>query len=231
MAGYYEQWIAKEKEWADEIGGKTKKIMGICGIASVLAFPALSLVTGLAGGSANLGSSLLVSLLIGLACGCIFLIIMLASNPVKAHMKSLQKNITEALPEDEKEKMAEQMLGIADPDGVREVAWVDEMKEHHIVRITKDYATFSSQRIGISLVQLWKVERIELDAKDDTFRVRSGGVKVSVSEMRFPICFYYKDSVAAGKSKEDVRFTFESRGVRDEVMRYIQELTGVESML
>lgn len=224
MAGYYGQWVAKEMEWAEEIGRKAKRTMGICGAVSVLAFPVLSLVIGLGNGSENLLASLLVSLLVGLACGSIFLVIMLASNPVKAHGKSLQKNITEVLSETEKENLAEQMLGIADPNGVREVAWVDEMKEHHVVRITKDYATFASQRLGISLVQLWKVERIELDARDDTFRVRSGGMKVSVTETSFPIYFYYKDSVAAAKREADVCFVFSSRGLRDEVMGYIREL-------
>lgn len=226
MAGYYEKWLAKETEWIKKEKKNSRKTTLLIIAAVVVALPIISIVSGLASGAEKFWSGAPASLLVGLGIGFFVWLCTCCTNPVKKYLKYIQKVMKEQVSETERENFARQMLGEDADSAVREVSWKSMNAGHNLARITKDYLTFADDRGNFRLVQLWKTERIELDVKDASYRVRTGGMSFRVSDEFYSIGFFYKGSVNGAKQESDTGFSFEKRAWRDEVVQAIREVAG-----
>lgn len=226
MENYYEKWLAREREWMKEAKKKSRKTTLLMIAAVVAALPLISIISGLAGGAEKFWSGVPASLLIGLCIGAFVWLFTCCTNPVKRYEKIIQKVMTEEVSETERESFARQMLG-EDPDSaVREVAWKSMNAGQNLARVTKDYLTFADDRGNFRLVQLWKTERMELDVRDASYRVRTNGMSFRISDEFYSVGFFYKGSVNGAKQESDTGFSFEKRAWRDEVVQAIREVAG-----
>lgn len=226
MAGYYERWLAKEKEWMEEEKKRSRKTTLLIIVAVVAALPLISIISGLANGAEKFWSGVPGSFLVGLCIGAFVWLGTCCTNPVKKYEKYIRKTMTAELSETERENFARQMLGEDADSAVREVSWKSMNVGHNLARITKDYLTFADDRGNFQLVQLWKTERMEMDVKDASFRVRTNGMSFRVSDESYTIGFFYKGSVNGAKQESDAGFAFEKRAWRDEVVAAIKEVAG-----
>ena len=219
----YTKWVEKEQAWIEEIDRKTKAmIIKYCGLTFLGIEVALGALGLLASGSVDI-QGMLQNLLFGLIFGAlvvIFALCLMVRKPSKPYMKRLKAS-TEALTPGEREEMASQMLS-SDVKCFNYKA-VDKTEER--ILLSKNYLLSSSAKGEFLLVNLNQVDRIETDLRDTSYVVRTNGTRVTVNDAVYVILFYYK-KVSDGKEKgADAVCVFPDRQTRDEVVRYIQELT------
>ena len=223
MAVYFEKWKESEREWIGAVVQRAKTNLMYAGLTFVGCIAGLGAIgfmgNGLQGMIANLG----IGAVFGAICSLVFLIMMATNKVDKQHMQSIDR-IMGKLNEEEKERFAIQMLEIEEPGSKRELVWTGEMKINHRACVTKDFITFSSDRGGMSFVQLDKVERIELEVREDTIRASGGDMMMRIKETSYPMCFYYHQSVNEGKKDCDAWYVFETKEQRDVVLKCIQEM-------
>lgn len=217
----YERWLEKETAWIKEQRKQSMKKTGLGCVIIVFVLPLISLVSGLLSGAPDFWAGVLGSLLLGVFMGIGVYIAVSLTNPVKRYGRNIEKQM-ENLSQTERENMARQLLGEEPDIEVREVTWKGFLDGYHAAHITRDYVTFSWDRGAFQIVQMWRTERIELDAADSSYQVRSGGTSVRVKEESYLLRFYYR-----GNQNEqcDTSYVFEKRQWRDEVLQAIQAVS------
>ena len=220
----YTKWVEKEQAWIEEIDRKTKamiiKYFSLTFLGVEVALGALGL---LAGGSVDI-QGMLHNLLFGLIFGVlmmIFALIMMVRKPSKPYMKRL-KTATEALTPGDREEMASQMLS----SEVKCFNYKAVDKTEERILISQNYLLSSSAKGEFVLVNLNQLDRIETDLRDTSYIVRTNGTRVTVNDAVFVICFFYKKISDGKKQDADAVCVFPDRQTRDDVVRYIQEITA-----
>lgn len=221
MNSCYERWLEKETVWIKEQRKGEMKRVGVCCLILVLLLPLISLVSGLLSGVPDFWKGVPGSLLVGILICLVIWIAVSLSSPVKRYGRNIGKQM-ENLSQTERENMARQMLGEEPDMEVHEVIWRGVMEGNNRACITRDYLTFSWSRGAFQVVQLWKTERIELDVRDSSYQVRSGGTSVRIKDESYPMFFYYR-----GNHNEqcDTSYIFEKRQWREEVLQAIRAVS------
>ena len=220
----YTKWVEKEQAWIEEIDRKTKAmIIKYCGLTFLGIEVALGALGLLAGGSIDI-AGMLQNLLIGLIFGVlmiIFSLCLMVRKPSKPYMKRLKAGV-EALTPGEREEMASQMLS---PD-VKCFNYKAVDKTEERILISQNYLLSSSAKGEFVLVNLNQLDRIETDLRETSYIVRTNGTRVTVNDAVFVICFFYKKISNGKKQDADAVCVFPDRQTRDDVVRYIQEITA-----
>lgn len=227
MDNGYTKWLEKEKAWIDEAERKIKKknliSLPIVVVAFVVVLGAIGILSG--GGVDRMLQNALIGLVAGIVCAPLFYLLMMSSYPAKRFMKAMKAEIENTLSPAELESFAEQMNDTA---SLQNISWIDKDKTEERVRISKDYALKTSSAGGAVLVQLQKVEQVEIDAEEFTVTTRSGGFRVSQTTVVYPMQFYYKKVNPGKKRTYDKAFSFESRERRDQILACIQKISDSE---
>lgn len=148
-------------------------------------------------------------------------------NSSKRYMKSLKKQLLNALPDPgTREAFAAQMLGTQGKDSVRHIRYMLERKEES-ASFTQDYGIMRYNFEATLIVRLKDVERIELDKTQFIIPITSGEKIGQLKSTEYPIFFFYrKEEVSAKKKDADVVFFFPSRQIREQAVQAIRELTS-----
>ena len=169
---------------------------------------------------------MLYGAIFGVICVPIFHLLMLSSYPAKRYMKQLKAEIEDVLSVEEQEEFAGQML--SDESEVKVISWRAGGKLEGIregkVRLSKDYALLTTTAGGAVMVQLSRVQEIDVDVIEYTFTSRGGGIKIQQTSTVYPMYFYYRTYAQGEKKKCDKEFAFEIRETREEVSHYLNEM-------
>lgn len=227
MDNGYTKWLEKEKEWIDEAERKIKKknliSLPIIVAGCVVVLGAIGILAG--GGVEGMLHNALIGLICGIVFAPLFYLLMMSSYPAKRFMKAMKAEIENTLSPAELASFAEQM---DDTASLQSISWLDKDKTEEKVRISKDYALKTTSAGVAVLVQLQKVERVEIDAEEYTVTTRGGGFKVSQTTVVYPIQFYYKKINTEKKRTYDKAFDFESRERRDQILACIRKVSDSE---
>ncbi len=227
MNSYFDRWLKKEMEWISGEKESERKKAYLYSVLVAAAILLIAIVSRLTGGVSpqDFTKGLLPSLLIGILMGLVCLLFQLWNLGIgtKRYGKNVEKVIEQTLSQTERENFARQMLGEDSETTVREVDWSSAMEGHTVARVTKDYLTFADNKGFFWIAQLWKTERIELDVKDSSFRVRTGGASIRVADESYPMCLYYKGNQT---ETSDFSFVFSKREWRDNVLEAVRAVVG-----
>ncbi len=227
MDNGYTKWLEKEKAWIDEAERKIKKknliSLPIVVAGFVVVLGAIGILVG--GGVAGMLQNALIGLIAGIVFAPLFYLLMMSSYPAKRFMKAMKAEIEDTLSPAELANFAEQMNDTA---LLQTISWIDKDKTEERVRISRDYALKTSSAGIAVLVQLQKVEHVEIDVEEYTVTTRGGGFKVSQTAVMYPIQFYYKKVNTEKKRTYDKALDFESRERRDEILACIQNVSDNE---
>ncbi len=221
MDTYYEKWLEREKEWISNANKQEMRRTKIYILLLIPALPLLSLVFGLSSGAPDFWKGMPGSLLIGIGMSAAIWIGVSLNNSAKRYEKYIQKEL-DGMSRSEQESFARQMLGEEPDTEMYEVTWKGMTEGQNLVRITRDYLTFSCDRGSFQIIPLWKTERIELDVEDGSYRAGSGGTSVRIAYESYPLKFYYKGNQ---KGECDTSYIFGKRRWRDEVVQAIQAVS------
>lgn len=227
MDNGYTEWLEKEKAWIDEAERKIKKknliSLPIVVVGFVVVLGAIGILSG--GGVAGMLQNALIGLIAGIVFAPLFYLLMMSSYPSKRFMKAMKAEIENTLSPAELASFAEQMNDTA---LLQNISWIDKDKTEERVRISRDYALKTSSAGTAVLVQLQKVDQVEIDAEEYTITTRSSGFRVSQTAVVYPIQFYYKKINTEKKRTYDKAFSFESRERRDQILACIQKVSDSE---
>lgn len=217
----YGEWLKREEGWMEEIEKKNRALMWKYSILIIIGCPVAVVLIGIvSGGSVQMAlGNAVYGLIFGVVVAAIFLLCMLASKPGKKYKKALKRAVEDKLGAGEREEFAAQML---DP-ATECFSWVNKEKEEQKVWVAKDYVLKSSSRGWASLVDLGKVEKMELDSQDYNIKTGGGGVRVSTSVTYFYLEFTYKQDGNKKKGNDpDVKLAFESPETRAAVAECVR---------
>lgn len=227
MDNGYTKWLENEKAWIDEAERKIKKknliSLPIIVVGFVVVLGAIGILVG--GGVEKMLQNALIGLIAGIVCAPLFYLLMMSSYPAKRFMKAMKAEIENTLSPAELASFAEQMNDTA---SLQNISWIGENKAEERVRISRDYALKTSSVGTAVLVQLQKVEHVEIDVEEYTVTTRGGGFRVSQTAVIYPINFYYKKVNTEKKRTYDKAFGFDSRERRDQVLACIQNVSDSE---
>lgn len=225
MNTYYSRWMEQEEAWAAEIdAGRKKKAWIYAAIAFVLCVAAVSGIGFLAAGVETGINNIKYGVILGVVSVGFYLIAMLCISYKKHYMKSLKKEANKELTTDAlKEEFAMAMLDTATKNSpCLEFVWrKGEVPQRFCV-----VSRFAVIRGAIPcIVQLDKIERMELDVVEFKNTSSVGDYKVRTSLTTYPIYFYYQQSQIPDRKKQkaDKLISFPSREMREQAIRMMQE--------
>ena len=221
MSTYYDQWMKKQQERADEITKKVRKkrifYLEISVVCSIVGFAIFGAFIGGVQGAITDG-------LIGAALAAILVVILVPCRIVpssgKGYLKLLKNAVEKVLQtEEQKEDFAMQMLGTGDVTIPKEIEVKGKTDQNGWVIVTKDYIHFVATNLLSRIICLKEVEHIESDKIDSHYHVEN----VRVNQEFFDIDFYYKKE-GSTNNECDVRLRFEHREEQEAVLELLKEI-------
>lgn len=221
----FNQWMQQEEAWAEEIEARRRKKTWITAAVTFVLCVAAVAGIGFLGAGVEAGiNNIKYGVIFGIFSVGIFVLVMLCGSYKKLYMKSLKKEIGKELTTDAlKEEFAEAMLDKASGSSrCLEFAWQKGAESDRFCTASR-FAVLRG--VKPCIVQLDKVERIELD--ELTFKTTSniGDYKVKTAYTSYPIFFYYRQAGAVDKKKQkvDKLISFPSTALRDQAIHMMQE--------
>lgn len=218
----YLRWLDEEKEWFKK--NKEKKTIQYSVLALAACVVVLAAIGLLAGGGVVL---MLKNAAIGLVAGCVVDLIIIILTGKKdlpdEYVENLRIEVDNLLTAEEKEQLAKQMEELTKCGDGGIFCWLDSGAAGRRLRISRDYALYTSERCNVTLIELRRVERIEVGEHMERYLGKDGEVVTSLKSGVYPAFFFYKD----GKGKiHDVVIEFCKKSVRDDAVRLIQRMVG-----
>lgn len=225
MNTYYSKWKEQEESRASQIDARRRQKNRItAALAFVLCVASVAGIGFLGGGAQTAVSNIKYGVILGVASVGIFLIVMLCGGYRKRYMKVLQKEVDKELTTDAlKEEFAMAMLDkAAENSCFLEFVW-QKWAEADRFCVADRFAVLRG--LNPCIVQLDKIERMELEVMDFATTSGLGDYKVRVSYTVYPIFFYYKrpGNVDRKKQKADKMISFPSKELRDRAIHMMQE--------
>lgn len=225
MNNYYEKWLEQEEAWASEIDtNRRKKTWISAAVAFVLCVAAVAgigfLSTGIEGGINNIK----YGVILGIVSVGFFLIVMLCGGYKKRYLRSLEKEVGKELATDAlKEEFAIAMLDKGrKSSSCLEFVWQKGAEPDRFC-VASRFAVLRG--MSPCVVQLDKIDRMELDVLDFKMTSNVGDYKIKTTYTSYPIYFYYQrsDNLDRKKQKADKLISFPSTELRDQAIRMMQE--------